>query len=308
MATIKEIIQSFCYRINIPAPSSFVGVGSPNERQLLSIFQEIGDNLRNRSYNWPQLKRNYTFTTQTGVSRYDLPGDFYRILPAAQWDQTNQWPLSGPLSDGQMTGQQIIAVGVQNQKSFRVIGPTAHLLSTSPYSKRSSGQFEIQPAGENNTDELFFGYLSCNWVWPRDWVASTAYSAGDIRSVDGYVYICTGSGTSGSDRPSTATVDTNITDGSVTWRLYLEPYLCEPANSKLNDADLCLFDSDIMINGMNWAYKRAKGQDYQSLRADWEEDVKGAFARFEGFTKTSICLDGSEDRPWPYSSPGGWTL
>ena len=90
MATIKQILQQFCYRMNIPAPTSFVGSTSPAEQQYLSLFKFIGDNLRNRPYQWPQLKRGYSFNTSTGVSKYQLPGDFYRLLESSQWDVTNQ--------------------------------------------------------------------------------------------------------------------------------------------------------------------------------------------------------------------------
>lgn len=294
--------------MNLPAPASIVGVSSPNERQLVSLFQQIGDDLRNRSYNWPALKRGYTFNTQTDVSLYELPGDFYRLLPAAEWDVTNKWPLFGPASDFQFTAKEILAISVQNRKTYRIIGPTSHLLSTAPYTKRSAGKFEIQPKGANDTDELYLGYVSCNWVWPRDWVASTAYSVGDIRSVSGYVYICTGSGTSGTDIPTTSTLNTNITDGTVTWRLYLEPYLVEPGNSKLNDNDIVLFDSDLMIEGMRWAYKLAKGQEYVQLRQDWENMVKGAFARFDGPARISMCGADYEERPFPFNPPGSWSV
>lgn len=306
MATIKEIIRSFCFRINQPAPTSFVGVSSPTERQLLSIFQAIGDNLRNRPYAWPQLKRGHTFTTATDDSKYQLPGDFYRLLLNNQWDTTSQWPLLGPATDEQMAAQQFGAVGIASRKVYRIIGPSQYLFSTSPYSQRSAGTFEIDPAGSNNTDQLFLGYLSCNWVWPRDWVASTVYAAGDIRTGDGYVYRTAAGGTSGSTRPSHATG--SASDGSVTWTVYQEPYLVNEGNAALNDSDLCLFDEDIMVEGMRWAYLKAKGQDYQQERADWDQMVKSAFSRFEGVTRTNLADYCDDDDDWPTTSPGGWAV
>ena len=307
MATILEIIQSFCYRINQPAPSAIVGVTTPAERQYLELFRSIGDNLRNRPYQWPQLKRGYVFTTATGVARYQLPGDFYRLLTAAQWDIANTQAMIGPVSDSRMAANQLGVIDTQTQKLFRIIGPTSHLVSTSPYSKRSAGVFEIEQPGANDTDTMYMGYLSCNWIWPRDWVASTAYSAGDIRSVDGYVYICKTSGTSGTTRPSTGTVDTDITDNSAVWRVYNEPYLAVAANSKLNDADLCLFDDDLMIEGMRWAYYQAKKLDYQQERADWENQVRSSYARFQGPVR--INLAESDDATDLINIPAGsWSV
>lgn len=307
MATIKELLQNFCYRTNLPAPTSFVGVSSPNEQQLLSIFESIGNNLRNRPQNWPQLKRSWTFTTVTDQRRYRLPGDFYRILESSQWDTTNNWPLVGPTSDARMSLRQYSVIGLTTQKAYRLIGPTAHLYSTSPYSQRSAGSFEIDPAGDNDTDELFLGYVSCNWIWPRDWVASTAYTAGNIRAVDGYVYICKTSGTSSTTRPSTGTINTDITDGSAVWRVYTEPYLCNASNTALNDSDLCLFDDELMIEGMRWAYKQAKGLEYLDLKAEWERNVNAAFARFNGPTRFSMAEEDDDD-DFPKVPLGSWNV
>ena len=306
MSTIKEILQEFCHRLNLPAPSSFVGVASPTEQQYLSLFKFIGDNLRNRPYQWPQLKRAYTFTTETNVRRYQLPGDFYRILDSTQWDTTNNWPLRGPISDANYAIREFSVVSLQTRKAYRLIGPTNYLFSTAPYSQRSQGGFEIDPAGQNNTDELFLGYVSCNYVWPKDWVALAAHSLGDLVTGEGYVYICTTAGTSGTTRPSVSSG--TEPDGTVVWTVYREPYLVTPTNTKLTDDDLCLFDDDLMIEGLRWAYFRAKKQDYQQERADWEEMVKSSFARFDGPVRVNMCEDITDYYDWPNVPIGGWSV
>lgn len=306
MATIKQLLQNFCYRVNVPAPNSFVGVTSPTEQQYLSLFQYIGDNLRNRAYQWPQLKRGYTFNTQTDVRKYQLPGDFYRILESNEWDLTNQWPMRGPLSDYNFAVREFAVVSLQTRKGFRLIGPVNYLFSTSPYSQRSQGWFEIDPAGQNNTDELFLGYLSCNWIQPKDWVTATLYAAGAIVSGNGYVYRTAAGGTSGATRPNWATGSS--TDGTVTWTVYTEPYLCTPSNAALSDDDLCLFDEDVMIEGMRWAYKRAKGLDYMQERTDWENMVKSAFARFNGPTRINMADEFGEYWDFPVTPAGNWDV
>lgn len=58
------------------------------------------------------------------------------------------------------------------------------------------------------------------------WAATTAYSVDDVVEVTGpaggaYYLQCTVAGTSGSVQPSPAWFNTNITDGTVTWRLLL---------------------------------------------------------------------------------------
>ena len=252
------------------------------------------------------LKRGYTFLTQTDVREYQLPGDFYRILESTEWDLTNQWPMRGPISDYNYTVREFAVVSLQTRKAYRLIGPTQYLYSTAPYNKKSQGWFQIDPAGQNNTDELFMGYVSCNWIWPRDWAANTGYVLGDIRSGNGYVYICTTAGTSGTTRPSVST-GTEV-DGTVTWTVYIEPYLCTPENAALNDSDICLFDEDIMIEGMRWAYKQAKGQEFQDLRVDWESMVKSAFARFNGPVRINVCDEMADYFDWPNVPPGSWSV
>ena len=306
MATIKEILDSFCYRLNIPAQSTYVGNTAPAARQYISLFQFIGDNLRNRPDNWPQLKRGYTFLTETNARRYELPGDFYRLLESTQWDVTNLWPMRGPISDYNYTVREFAVVSLQTRKAYRLIGPTGYLFNTSPYSQRSAGSFEIDPPGQNNTDECFLGYISCNWIWPRSWVATTAYSLGDIRAGDGYVYRVTTAGTSGTTRPSVATG--SVVDGTVTWKVYTEPYLAYSTNTALNDDDICLFDDDLMIEGMRWAWFRAKKQGYEQERADWDQQVKGAVARFNGPTRINMCEEIGDYFDWPNVPPGDFNV
>lgn len=300
MATIKEVIQNFCYRVNVPAPSTYIGATDPTARQYLSLFNFIGNNLRNRPYQWPQLKRGYTFNTQTNVRNYQLPGDFYRILDSTQWDTTNQWPMRGPISDYNFAVREFAVVSLQTRKAYRIIGPTQYLYSTSPYSQRSQGWFEIDPAGQNNTDELYLGYISCNWIWPKDWVTATVYAAGAIVSGNGYVYRTTAGGTSGATRPNWATGSDS--DGSVTWSVYTEPF------TGADDNDLCLFDDDLMIEGMRWSYFRAKKMDYQQERTDWENMVKSAYARFDGPQRINIGEDPFDYYDWPNVPVGSWNV
>ncbi len=300
MATISEVITNFCYRVNVPAPSTFIGATDPTARQYLSLFNFIGNNLRNRPFQWPQLKRTYTFTTQTNVRAYQLPGDFYRILESNQWDATNQWPMRGPISDYNYMVREYAVVSLQTRKAFRVIGPTEYIFSTSPYTQKSRGYFQIDPAGENNTDELVLGYLSCNWIWPKDWVTATVYAGGSIVSGVGQMYRTAAGGTSGATRPNWQTGSGS--DGTVTWVVYSEPF------TGANDADLVLFDDDLMIEGMRWAYLRAKGLDYQQERTDWEQMVRNAYARFDGPQRINMSDEFGDYFDWPNIPAGSWNV
>lgn len=306
MGTIKELIDSFCSRINIPRQASYVGNSAPAARQYLELLRLVGDDLRNRGYNWPQLKRPFYLTTETGVSRYQLPGDFYRLLLGTQWDTGNHWPMLGPVSDGALAMRKFAIVQPVTLKAYQLSGPTGHLFSTQPYNQRSAGQIEIHPAGANNTDQLFLGYISGSWIWPRDWVASTAYVTGALRSGNGHIYCATESGNSGTTRPNWSSGTDS--DGGINWAVYTEPYAISASNSQLNDADFCLFDDDIMIEGMRWAWYRAKRQSYEQERADWERMVAGAAARFTGPVRGNMCESDLYGDMFPLVPEGSWPV
>lgn len=300
MSTVKEVIDAFCYRVNIPAHSSYVGSTAPAQAQYLSLLKFVGDKLRNMPYDWPQLKREYTFNTETGVRDYQLPGDFYRALNSTQWDVTNQWPMRGPITDFNYSLREFAVVSLQTRKAYRLTGPTQYLYNTSPYNQRSAGYFSIDPAGQNDTDELYMQYVGASWVWPRDWVTATAYTAGDLRSGVGQIYRAAGSGTSGATRP--AWQSGSDSDGTVSWAVYKEPY------TWLNDADLVLFDDDLMIEGMRWAYLRAKGLEYTTERQDWENNVRSSFARFNGPTRINASDEFGAYFDWPNVPAGDWNV
>lgn len=307
MATIKEVIREFCARINVTRPSSFVGVNQPTELQYLSLLRQVGDDLRNRPYNWSCLKRPYTFTTQTNVSKYQLPGDFYRLLDSSQWDVTNQWPLRGPISDSEMTYRQIVAINLQNRKGFNLVGPTQYLFSTAPYQQRSVGTFQLDQPGANNTDQLFLGYISGNWLWPKDWVTLTVYTTGSIVSGNGNMYYATVGGTSGATRPS-VTTGTEV-DGTVTWTVYREPYvLSADQNSKLSDDDIIQFDMDLMVEGLKYAYLNAKKLPADEERAAWEQTIKNSFTRNEAPVRSSLADEAYTGAAFPLTPVGSWPV
>lgn len=300
MSTVKEIIDEFCDRINQPRESTIIGSTSPAARQFLSLFKFIGRELISNPNGWSQLKRIYTFTVSTGVANYQLPGDFDKLLVGTQWGVTNQIPLSGPISDAQMAFQTYGQVAASPFSSYQINGAQGYIFNTSPYTQRSQGYFQISPAGQNNTDQNAIAYLSNNFVWPRDWIANTAYSLNDVRTGVNNMYICTTAGTSGTTRPSVLTG--TVVDGTVTWQVYTEPYIIS------NDSDFCLFDDDLMIEGLRWAWYRAKKQDYTQERIDWDRSVRSAIGRQNGPCEINAGYNVNLNPDWPNVPVGSWSV
>lgn len=299
MATVKELIDEFCDRINQPREASYIGATSPAARQYVSLLKRVAEDLLERFDGWTQLKRIHTFTTQTGVANYQLPGDFLRLLTGTQWGVTNQIPLAGPLSNARLAFQ---TYGVNIATPFagwQVNGAQGYIFNTSPYTQRSAGYFQISPPGQDDTTQNVIAYVSKNWAWPQNWAPSTAYVAGDIRTGVNNIYYCTQSGTSGTTRLS-ATSGT-ITDGTCEWVVYHEPY---PLTA---DTDFVVLDDDLFVEGLRWCWYQAKKQDYVDIYSQWERSVRSAIGRQNGATAINAGYDVTAQWEWPMVPQGNWT-
>ena len=121
MATsILSLVTSAARRTSLPVPTTLVTTPKEFEKQYLEVFYETGEDLRNRG-SWPELKRTYTFTT-TSATEYALPSDFRTFAVDTAWDQTNRWPLKGPLSDSQFSSDKIWYASITSGTSYRIFG------------------------------------------------------------------------------------------------------------------------------------------------------------------------------------------
>lgn len=411
MATIATIIDAFCDRINQPRESSYVGSTQPAARQYVSLFKFIGDDLLTRPFQWPQLKRNWLFLTQTNVRNYPYPGDYYRPLEGTAFDDSNQIPMLGPISDRNYAIRSIGIISLQTQKAYQILGKTngiIHSRVNNEYNPNTPGYMRIDPPGPDEQDLLSMGYLGRNWIVPAAWVAGTSYTittskvnvngniyqcqrtaaAGTsippsvlngigsdggtlwasiittdnpasavlwatatqytvgqyIKTSGGLYYLCTTGGLSGASEPTST--DSPVTDGTVEWEYisasawaantqyaygdYVTASITIPGGATFSqlfmnvainpqesvsgtyspnwywnqgfwyqvdgstywkwqqseysiaaDTDICLFDTEVMVEGLRWAWYRAKKQDYSQERQDWEQQLRAAYARFE---------------------------
>lgn len=196
MATVTQVLDEFCDRINQPRESAYVTGTTPAARQFTSLFKFIGEKLLDYQNGWPQLKRIHKFKTYLGISNYQLPGDFLRPLTGTQWGVTNQIPLAGPLSNERLAFQTYGVNIATPFAGFQVNGPQGYKITTTPYTQYSAGYFQISPPGQDSITENAIQYVSSNYVWPLNWVANTVYVSTNIRTVHDETWICTTGGTS----------------------------------------------------------------------------------------------------------------
>lgn len=149
--TVLHLIQYACYEMNIPAPSSVFGSTDPSVLQHLNNLYATGRDLRQAKC-WPQLKKNYQFTTSNGASSYDLPSDFYCSLLDTYWDTTNRWKLAGPETDARQNELLYGYATFSNREYFRIFGL--------PDGK----QISVYPTPGTTTLTLSFDYIQKNWI------------------------------------------------------------------------------------------------------------------------------------------------
>ena len=203
---VLQLVSTACYRSNVTAPTSLVGSTNASDLQLLHLFYSTGEELRALGP-WSQLKRTFKVRLVSGQESYDLPLDFYRLLPYTCYDRTNSWLVSGPTTD---TDWGIRVNGVDfrgNNKAFRLSGT-------------GGSQFKVNPIpGDSDAGSTIpFDYISKNWIQPPPWTASEAAIAQNIyRSANGIIYKKTDSGTdtAGTTRPTMEFGEGQ--DGSCRW-------------------------------------------------------------------------------------------
>jgi hypothetical protein len=104
-----ELLQTFCAKWNLPVPNT-VASPDPQVRQLVALFLEVVEDLRERPFQ--QLRRRVNWTSIAGTDQGDIgilwspsqspnPGaySYSSLIRCTLWDLTSRRPLIGPVSD-----------------------------------------------------------------------------------------------------------------------------------------------------------------------------------------------------------------
>lgn len=249
MTTALSLIQSACYEIGIPAPTTIYASTDPVNLQLLRFLYAEAQLLR-RMRIFPQQKKRYSFSTTNGRAAYPLPEDFYSMLPNTLWDQSQDLPLYGPVGDSEWNARLYRYTLLGPPFGYRIFGPDFNPTT-------AGGQFKLDPT-PTSTVTLSFEYVSKNLFVPPNWVGAETVTINHYRFANGNIYKYTTGGVVHASTPPSHTTGT-VADGTGQ-----ALYISAPYETILADADQSLFDDDIMIHGVKWRYKQSKGLDYQS--------------------------------------------
>ena len=285
--TLLKVVQETCYRINEPAPSSLFGSTDPNNLQWLHLLYEAGEWVRN-NFDYPPLKRKYSFATVSGIQDYALPGDFWRLLFNTQWDDTNQWALFGPASDGEMAARNKGTTLSDTQFSYKITGAPFQAVSGLSFDN-AGGYLEISPT-VSDVRTLSIEYIGANWFYPAQWVTATGYSLDDLVSANGNIYKCTDAITSSDVRP-TGTTTANDDDGE--WTMWRERY-----NETGADTDYPIIDPELLYLSLRAAWLRSKGLDDSQFAELARQAATSIQGRFQGIQGTKADGDDLYEFPW----------
>ena len=98
--SLLTVVQEFCRRTGLSAPSAVALSQDPQVRQMLALCNELVTEMVSDRYPWRALIAEATFSTVAGESQGQLtslaPG--YRgMLPGTLWSRAQNLPIIGPL-------------------------------------------------------------------------------------------------------------------------------------------------------------------------------------------------------------------
>lgn len=167
--TVGEIINDVTSAILAQTSSDPVGDGSDKGNQQLVTLLNIGIEELSTVEDWQQHRREHSFTTNAATypdGRYPLPDDFDSMIPQTQWDQTNNQPVTGPLSSQQW----------QYLKGYDLVSSTIYASF-----RQIEGILEMWPTPPPDGLVVAFEYRSTNWIQTGPYTyAQRISSQGDI--------------------------------------------------------------------------------------------------------------------------------
>lgn len=169
--TLLVMVQDVCDEIGLPRPITVTGSVDQQVRQMLALANLEGKALASLGQNlggWPQLRREYTFTTVSGTASYAFPTDLAFFIPSTTWDRTYRWQLVGPLNPAEW---QTLKSGISPtgpRRRFRIMGGLIYLDPT--------------PAS-TDAATIALEYISTSWVNSAAAVGKPAFTNDDDYTV-----------------------------------------------------------------------------------------------------------------------------
>ena len=120
--SLISMFQRVCNETGVTTePTLIVTSTNRDIKQLLATTYRVGNDLR--KFGWSKLQRDASITLVSGQETYALPTDLDWEIAETQWDQTNGWPLLGPLTPSEWQRFQNNGVVTSEfERKYRVRG------------------------------------------------------------------------------------------------------------------------------------------------------------------------------------------
>jgi hypothetical protein len=261
---LLDMLQDAAVELRMPSTfTSVIGNTDAHVKLLAALANEEVQEVR-RKYSWPQMLRDGSITLVSAQQAYALPADFYGLVSDSGWDSTQLRPMIGPISSQEWQARQRSGVSVAIYKEFRIRGIANNQLLIYP-----------TPGAAEAGNVLTFEYRSLSCVRPKTWAAGVSFASNAYCFYNGNYYRTDVGGTTGATPPTHVTG--SASDGTVAWTYSSATY-----ERFLTDADVPLFDQQIVKAGIKWRWLKANGFDYGQDRIDYEMAVAQDYATRAG--------------------------
>ena len=155
--TALWIIQQACGELGLPVPAHAAGTTQETNTQMLALLNSAGYDLAS-NYQWEELTKQQHIITVIDVPDYALPADYNYYLDSSGWDNTNRWPLLGPVSVQEWNALVAAKVTAVSRTYYKVQQKRFHIWP-----------IPTLPNGENGNPptagrDLVLSYCSTDWV------------------------------------------------------------------------------------------------------------------------------------------------
>lgn len=189
---LLALCQDFCSKWGLPAPIAIIGSTDATYTQLLSLAQEVLEDMS--VYAWEQQVARRTWTSIAAEDQGALTTvwgtDYSKLIPATVWDGTLRRPIFGPVGDESwqllknfIPGGPLYQYKIMSDHFF--INPTmvaGHTLSamvrTTAMCVSNTGTGQMRFAADTDSpqmpDNVFKSQLEWRWLKQRNeaWAAS----------------------------------------------------------------------------------------------------------------------------------------
>lgn len=187
--TLLTIVQDVLDEIaDFERPATIINNNNRTAREMLALANRSGRLLADRK-GWSALEKRTSFTANGAEQQAStaIPSDFKWYLDRTMWDDTNNWPLLGPLTpvERERVKNGVISQSVRGafwfQGGFIHLWPST-LTSTIAYEYASNAWVDtnsdgvgdaVRWAADNNTSVLDEDLLRLDLAWR--WLKSKGY-------------------------------------------------------------------------------------------------------------------------------------